>query len=259
MSLVSTLKASLFRLSLVRRAVFAYRSRFGWQSNGLERQDLAAAYLSGQGLEIGALQFPLPVPKTARVTYVDRLSVEDLRAQYPELREHPLVKVALVEDGETLRTVADSSQDFVIACQFLEHCVNPIGAIENFLRVVKDGGVLYLAIPNKDYTFDRSRPATSLEHLWRDYAGDPEWSKERHFQEFARAMSAAHAPGKLEAEMVDDAARLLAQDYSIHYHVWDMANWMTFLLALRERFSFRIECVLRHSEEIVTILAKAST
>ena len=259
MSLTGTMKAALFQNTLVRRSVFAYRFRYGWRSQALERQNLAAAYLSGSGLEIGALQFPLPVPRTARVTYVDRMGTEELRAQYPELREHPLVPVAVVDDGETLKTVADDSQDFVIACQFLEHCQNPVGAVENFLRVVKDGGILYLAVPNKDYTFDKGRPPTSLAHLWSDHEGHPEWTRERHFQEFARAMSAVYHPQRSEAEVADDAVRLLTQDYSIHYHVWDMGSWMGFLLSLRERFDFRVECVLRHSEEIVTILAKTGT
>ncbi len=249
MSVVATVKAAIFRSTPVRRLVFAYRFRYGWQSHSLERQDLAAAYLSGRGLEIGALQFPLPVPRSVRITYVDRMTTKELRAQYPELREHPLVPVALVDNGETLRAVADGSQYFVVACQFLEHCENPIGAVENFLRVVREGGILYLAIPNRDYTFDRSRSATPLAHLWNDYEGRPEWSRERHFQEFSRAMSVAYHPHNSEVEVTEDAVRLMAQNYSIHYHVWDMESWMAFLLSLRERFGFHVECVLRHRKK----------
>ena len=256
MPLLETIKTRLFQIPLVRRSVFAHRYRRGWRSSGLERQDLAAAYLSGRGLEIGGLQFPLPLPKGARATYVDRMPVNELRAQYPELREHPLVPVSIVDDGETLRTIADASQDFVVACQFLEHCKNPIRAIENFLRVVREGGTLYLAIPNRDHTFDKSRPTTPLTHLWGDYEERPEWTQERHFQEYSRGMSAVYHPGRSEAEILEDAVRLLAEDYSIHYHVWDMESWTGFISSVRERFGFRIECVLRHSEEIITILSK---
>jgi hypothetical protein len=113
-----------------------------------------------------------------------------------------------------------------------------------------------VAVPNHDYTFDRSRPATHLSHLWSDYEGRPEWTRERHFQEFARGMSAVYHPGRSEAEILEDAARLLAQDYSIHCHVWEVDSWIGFISSLRERFGFRIECILRHLEEIITVLAK---
>lgn len=256
MSFAATIKALLFRNALVRRTVFAYRHRYGWHSANLERQDLAQAYLSGNGIEIGALQFPLPVPRNVRVQYVDRMSAKDLRDQYEELREHPLVPVGIVDDGETLRSIHDGSQDFVIACQFLEHCENPIGTIENFLRVVKDSGILFLAVPNKEKTFDRTRPKTPLSHVWSDYEGRPTWSRERHFLEYARGMSTVYSPDKSETEISDDAAALLARGYSIHYHVWDMDGWIEFIQSLRGRFGFRIECILRHSEEIITVLRK---
>ena len=43
------------------------------------RRELAAHYLFGQGLEIGALHLPLAVPDDVVVKYVDRLTVAQLR------------------------------------------------------------------------------------------------------------------------------------------------------------------------------------
>src|SRR5437763_15908927 len=57
------------------------------------RVALARLYLRGEGIEIGALHNPLPLPRRAKARYVDRLSVADLRRQYPDLRDKPLVKV----------------------------------------------------------------------------------------------------------------------------------------------------------------------
>ncbi|NET62712.1 MAG: class I SAM-dependent methyltransferase [Symploca sp. SIO2E6] len=101
------------------------------------RRQIAWHYLSGKGIEIGALHSPLEVPPHAQVHYVDRLSVAELRKQYPELAEHELVEVDIIDDGETLPSMADASVDFVIANHMIEHCQDPIGTIEHHLRVLK--------------------------------------------------------------------------------------------------------------------------
>src|SRR5512136_777634 len=152
----------------------------------LSREYLSAAFLHGSGLEIGALHNPLPVPWGVRVAYVDRLPVADLRLQYPELRGKRFVAVDILDDGETLRTIGDESQDFVIANHFLEHCEDPIGAIENFSRVLKVGGIAFLAVPDKRFTFDRERPLTSVEHLLRDHEIGPTSSRLQHLEEWTR-------------------------------------------------------------------------
>src|SRR5215210_513324 len=100
-------------------------------------------YLRGSGLEIGALHMPLRVARGVRVRYVDRLDVDGLRMHYPELAEHDLVDVDIVADGESLGSVADGSQDFVIANHFLEHTQNPIATVESHLRVLRPDGVIY--------------------------------------------------------------------------------------------------------------------
>lgn len=42
------------------------------------REDVAVAYLRGEGIEIGALDHPLRIPRGARVRYVDYLDLDDL-------------------------------------------------------------------------------------------------------------------------------------------------------------------------------------
>jgi hypothetical protein len=69
---------------------------------------LASEYLRGNGLEIGALHNPLPVPPHVQLRYVDRMSVADLRAQSPELQGQRLVEPDVIDDGERLATVPDA-------------------------------------------------------------------------------------------------------------------------------------------------------
>lgn len=91
-----------------------------------KRNRIVQEYIRGIGIEIGALHNPVPIPKNITVKYVDRLSVESLRHQYPELKNLPLVDVDIIANGETLDSIEESSQDFVVANHFLEHCQNPL-------------------------------------------------------------------------------------------------------------------------------------
>jgi SAM-dependent methyltransferase len=214
---------------------------------------IARAYLRGRGLEIGALHNPLKVPPAAQVRYVDKLSTADLRREYPELAGKDLVPVDILDDGERLATVPDGSQDFVIANHFVEHCEDPIGAIGNMLRVLKPGGVLYLAIPDKRYTFDRDRPVTTLEHLMRDHREGPSWSRRAHYEEWAALVDRIADP----AARARQVETLLARRAAIHFHVWTQVELVDLLGAVRRRWPLDVELMVRRDNEVLFILRKS--
>jgi SAM-dependent methyltransferase len=218
------------------------------------RETLAATFLRGEGLEIGALHLPLRLPPAVSVKYVDRMTVPDLRAHYPELGELPLVETDIVDNGETLATIADASQDFVVANHFLEHCQNPIRTIQTVFRVLRVGGVLFMAVPDKRWTFDIDRPCTTLDHLLRDYRDGPEWSKRSHFEEWSRLVT-KRTDEKLIA---DEVHHLINIDYSIHFHVWGPAELLEFVLALHGFVKFELEMFLRNGLETVLILRRTA-
>jgi SAM-dependent methyltransferase len=99
------------------------------------------------------------------VRYVDRLDLAALRRQYPELAREELVEVDVIDDGETLESQPDASADFIIANHFIEHAEDPLGTLASHLRVLRPGGILYLAVPDRRRTFDADRDPTSLEHI----------------------------------------------------------------------------------------------
>lgn len=218
------------------------------------RTFVAGLYLHGDGIEIGALHSPIKVGPGVRVQYVDRMTVADLRRQYPELDALPLIEPDIIADGERLAPIPDASQDFVIASHFLEHCQDPIGTVEELLRVVRPGGILYLAIPDKRYTFDRHRPLTAFEHLLRDYREGPAWSKRAHFEEWASLADDENIKGR-------SADELIAIDYSIHFHVWTQAELLELLARLKSDlgFDFDVEIVLKNAIEVIFILRKGIT
>ena len=218
----------------------------------LGRELIAEAYLKGEGIEIGALHDPLKVPGATTVKYVDRLSVPELRRQYPELDSKELVDVDIIANGELLETIADASQDFVIANHFIEHCQDPIRALLNMFRVLKVGGKLYMAVPDKRYSFDLDRPLTPLEHLFKDFKEGPQWSKRQHFEEWVRFVNKVQDEEEVKRQIDVN----MEMDYSIHFHVWTQREMFEFVAAMRDLVTFDIELVLRNVNEVVFVFRK---
>jgi SAM-dependent methyltransferase len=219
------------------------------------RLTVADRYLCGSGLEIGALQDPLRVPRGVRVRYVDIAETAELRRLYRDKGARHLVEVDIVDDGERLQTVADGSQDFVIANHFLEHCEDPIGALRNLLRVVRPGGVVYLSVPDKRFTFDQPRQPTSLQHLLRDHEHGPEGSRDQHYDEVVRLTMGLPS----ETAVLQQVQQLQAQRFRIHFHCWTQLEFMELLLALQRRAGypgFTVEHFARNEKELVVVLRR---
>jgi len=208
--------------------------------------------MTGCGIEIGALHHPAKLRKGVQVKYVDRLSVEKLRKQYPELNKMQLVEADVIADGETLEPVGNLTQDFVIANHFLEHCQNPILAIENMLRVLKSSGILFVSIPDKRYSFDINRHITPYDHLVRDYTEGPEVSRRGHFEEWVRLVNKVTDDIEVERQI----KHLMEINYSIHFHVWTETEMIEFFLKQKSRRDFEIELFSRNINEMIFLLRK---
>ena len=228
------------------------------------RREFAERFLAGEGLEIGALHLPLRTPSRAHVRYVDRMSVEDLRAEYAELAEWDLTPVDVIDNGELLSTIPEASQDFIVANHFLEHCEDPIRTIGTHLGKLRPGGVLFYAVPDKRYTFDSRRPVTPLDHMVADHEQGPERSRRRHYDEWTHLVVDGEAPAGAEGDAFEEWAARRAREleenaYSIHMHVWTQAEFLGLILHCRDRFegSFDIEAAARQGIEFIVVLRKA--
>lgn len=186
-------------------------------------------YIRGVGIEIGALHNPLNLTglPVTKISYVDRMSSADLRKQYPELNDLPLVPVDLIDDGSGLFQIPDGSLDFIIANNLIEHMDNPILALQNWYRKLRPSGILYMAVPDKRFTFDADRPLTTVQHLLEDYQAPTGEQKQRNFQHFVETAEIIEKrTGTDAAERVND---LIAKNYSIHFHTWDFQSFQSFL------------------------------
>jgi SAM-dependent methyltransferase len=223
-----------------------------WRS--LKRRRLAA-WLSGNGIEIGALCRPLEVPANAYVRYVDRMQVPELRHHYPELADLPLVQVDIIGSAEDLSAVPSDSVDFVIANHLLEHMQYPIRALQSFMRVLRPGGILYMALPDARAGIDRDRELTTIEHLLDEHRNGAERNRESHYRDWcgnAEKRDDVDAFVKWEMEM----------DYSIHFHVWRSDTFLDFLSVVRRDAELQFEVLsfaapeYPGDDEFIVILAK---
>ena len=216
------------------------------------------SYLAGHGIEIGALHNPLDISglSVTSIKFVDRMSSDELQKHYPELRDVTLVPVDIIDNGEVLETIEPDSLDFIIANHFIEHARNPMGTIRNWLSKLRRGGTIFMAVPDKNHTFDRDRALTPLEHLIADYRSDltARLSDDRqHFVEWAARVN------KVPVDDVESrVTHLMAMDYSIHFHTFTLESFLDMLHHLKHEcmVPFAIKACADNADEFVVILAR---
>ena len=67
----------------------------------------------------------------------------------------------------------DGSLEYVLSSHVIEHVWDTIGTIEEWFRVLKPGGLIYMDIPHKERTFDAPRERTPVAELIARHAGPP--------------------------------------------------------------------------------------
>jgi SAM-dependent methyltransferase len=194
----------------------------------LNHRNIGYAMVSGNGLEIGALGEPAGLPGGAAVQYFDALTQDQAAALFREIPREKLVKVGFIGDldNDGLDQFRDGTFDFVVMNHVLEHVANPVKAIREVFRICRRGGIVILAVPDKDYTFDRGRELTPWEHLWSDYVNDVRESGDDHYESFLRS-AAPHVfsepPENLKIHIQ------LSRNRREHAHVWNSKSFESFL------------------------------
>lgn len=247
-------------MALINHLKVRLHSDLTFRFSKINRLGIASNFIKGDGIEIGALNYPLRVPKHAAVKYVDRISREEHLKIFPEYRLSDMVAVDIIGDGETLDCIADGTQDFVIANHFIEHCQNPVMTIENMFRVLRKNGVIFMCIPDKRYTFDVDRENTPIDHFKRDYTEGPEWSEHLHYEDFVRK-TIWSKDVKTDQDILKVIKHLKDINFSIHFHVWSHPTMIDFFQMLRHdlKFPFEIEMTVaphNGSNEGIFILRK---
>jgi SAM-dependent methyltransferase len=117
------------------------------------------------GLEFGALNRPLVRREQGDIRYVDVLPTEELRrntSEFGDYKRAEFVDVDYVWSRGNFREAigSDTEFDYALASHVIEHTPNMIGWLDDVLSVLKPGGLMCLAVPDKRYTFDILRAPT---------------------------------------------------------------------------------------------------
>ena len=135
--------------------------------------------------------------------------------------------------------------DYVIASHVIEHVPNMLGWMREIASVLKDDGILSLAIPDKRYTFDIKRDLTSLGTLVESYLLDKRRPGPRDiFDQVSLAtkldmvlawnegvnMDALEHHGSLQEALDEVKENLLTDEYDdVHVNILTPASFLSIL------------------------------
>jgi len=123
-----------------------------------------------RGLEIGALTTPVVRKDEGIILYVDHASREELQEKYrndSNVNAEQLVTVDAIWGDKTLKEcfLGQPAFDYAIASHVIEHVPDLIGWLDEIADVLRPGGQVILAIPDKRYCFDYLRQPSRLSEL----------------------------------------------------------------------------------------------
>lgn len=124
-------------------------------------------------------------------------------------------------DSTALQSFQDSQYDCLLACHCLEHIANPLRALREWKRVLREEGLLLLILPHKDGTFDWRRPITPLVHMIEDYKNGVGEDDLTHLAEILELHDLSR---DLEAGTKEQFEQRCLANYTnraMHHHVFD--------------------------------------
>jgi SAM-dependent methyltransferase len=132
----------------------------------------------GRGLEVGPLHSPIVRTDVADVCYVDVFSQDQLRANYAHdssVNLGDIPKIDFVLSGpEGIRPLSEAVRPaapfaWVVASHVVEHVPDVISWLAEIAEVLDDDGHLLLVVPDRRFTFDILRPATTVGQMLQSH------------------------------------------------------------------------------------------
>jgi ubiquinone/menaquinone biosynthesis C-methylase UbiE len=105
---------------------------------------------------------------TINVDYTGSMETAFKKAEIANCGE--AMPVDVVAEGDNL-PFRDEEYDFVISSHVIEHFFDPIKAIEEWFRVIKPGGYIFIICPKSRAVPDETRPRTKLQEILDRHSG----------------------------------------------------------------------------------------
>lgn len=125
---------------------------------------------SHDGLEIGPYDRPFFKREVyPNIKYADVFTTEELRKHASANPKRDSTQVQTVDYVTANKSLSDvipeSSLDFVFCSHVLEHVPDLIKSLQDIEQILKPGGKLLCAYPDRNYTFDIDRDPTNFQTL----------------------------------------------------------------------------------------------
>lgn len=143
-----------------------------------------------------------------------------------------------VADAIDLNGISSNVYDFILSCHALEHMANPFKALTEWLRILKEDGILLLVVPHKDGTFDHKRPVTKLTHLIESFKEDLGEEDLSHLEEILELHDLKLDLVAGSFETFKKRSKDNFNNRCLHQHVFDIS----LVLEIFDHFKLQIIC-----------------
>jgi SAM-dependent methyltransferase len=126
-----------------------------------------------------------------------------------------------IMEASDLSVLENESYDFLLSSNCLEHVANPLKALEEWVRVVKKGGHIFLILPKKEDNFDHRRAITPFEHLLEDHKNDVSEHDLTHLEEIIALHDLSMDPAAGDLANFKRRSEQNFANRCLHHHVFD--------------------------------------
>ncbi|MDR2720907.1 MAG: methyltransferase domain-containing protein [Puniceicoccales bacterium] len=222
---------------------------------------------TNKGLEIGPLHEPQIDASIYNVKYADLQNKAGLMEYYRNDPNVPLEKIPNIDYVIEASSPADAIGeifDYIVANHVLEHCPNPISYLEELSKLLRKGGILFMAIPDKKFTFDKDRPLTTFDHIIGDYFEHATSVDFAHIFEFERIVESPQCHLEEVLHRALERIRNWKKVMHMHYHVFSCESFREILNQVLELRLLDFGCKFldktsENSCEFYVVLRKCDT
>jgi len=158
-------------------------------------------------------------------------------------------------EGSAMHPIPDGVYDFVLSSHTLEHTANPLRALDEWKRVLIDGGVILICLPDKSMTFDHDRPVTKLEHLISDHRAGVGEDDMTHLPEILALHDLSMDPEAGTPEQFAVRSSKNFENRCLHHHVFEM----TLAMQMIDSAGFKILMVANRRPFHLILLCEKSS
>ncbi len=223
-----------------------------------------------QGAEIGPLASPIVSRDQGRIFYIDHIDAAGLRRKYKDhdgVDQDAIVEIDAVWGENTVRDALgpDMAVDYVIASHVVEHVPDLVTWLDELASVLKPGGSIRLAVPDRRFCFDYHREASRLADVLAAHLARARRPQAREVIDFALHHAhldlqaawdgAAPVPAPPEPDRLshafDLARRALGGEYvDVHCWTFTLGSFARIMRDLGRLGLTRLACVRAFDTEV---------